>query len=154
MLTIFRRAELPKELRSLMIFDRKVFGESDRFDAPYWQTLESYWLLEGGVKVGCCAFERNVAQNSLYIATTGIHPGFQGRGFGRLMKAWEVAFARHHGFKRIVTNCRKRNTAMIRLNKNFGFKAIRTEPRYYSDPVDSMVVMELRLAPGSAFSRV
>lgn len=45
MLTIFRRAELPRELRGLMMFDREVFGESDRFDAAYWQTLESYWML-------------------------------------------------------------------------------------------------------------
>lgn len=54
----------------------------------------------------------------------------------RLLKAWEVAFARHHGFTR-TWNCRKR------------FRAIRSEPDYYSDPADSMVVMELRLAPGS-----
>jgi ribosomal protein S18 acetylase RimI-like enzyme len=61
------------------------------------------------------------------------------------LKSWEVSFARYHGFKRIVTNTRKRNTKMIELNRKFGFYVTRTTPRYYSDPTDSTVVMELIL---------
>jgi ribosomal protein S18 acetylase RimI-like enzyme len=34
---------------------------------------------------------------------------------------------------------------MIALNERFGFRVIRTTPRYYSDPVESTVVMELRI---------
>ncbi len=82
---------------------------------------------------------------SLYISTTGILPKFQGKGFGQLLKCWEIAYARHNGFTRIVTNTRKRNRSMIALNRKFGFRIIRTTPRYYSDPTDSTVVMELTL---------
>jgi ribosomal protein S18 acetylase RimI-like enzyme len=116
-------------------------------------------MLIGGVKAGCCAFEKNVdfqddlrpdgvnppRKRSLYIGSTGILPKFQGQGLGSLMKAWEIAFARYHGFTRIVTNTRKGNLPMIRLNRKFGFQVIRTSPRYYSDPVESAVVMELLL---------
>jgi RimJ/RimL family protein N-acetyltransferase len=62
-----------------------------------------------------------------------------------LLKAWQIAWARYHGFSRIVTNTRKRNAAMIALNRKFHFRILRTTPRYYDDPPDSTVVMELLL---------
>src|SRR4029077_20591753 len=106
-----------------------------------------------------CAFEKHVdfqddisrdgsnrhRRGSLYICSTRILPKFQGKGFGSLLKSWEVSFARYHGFKRMGTNTRRRNAKMIALNRKFGFRVIRTTPRYYSDPADSTVVMELIL---------
>ena len=117
-------------------------------------------MVVDGIRVGCCAFERHVdfqgdiredevnpaMAGSLYISTTDILPKYQGSGFGRLMKCWEIAFARHNGFRRIVTNTRKANIAMIELNKKFGFRTIRTTPGYYPHPTDATVVMELRLS--------
>jgi ribosomal protein S18 acetylase RimI-like enzyme len=159
MKTEFRKAVVPHEIRSLMAFDRKVFPQSDLFDAAYWRTCVAYWMIVDGVKVGCCAFEEHVdfkedadtgrvspsRNGSLYICTTGILPRFRGLGLGNLLKSWELSYARHHGFKRVVTNMRSRNTTMIELNRKFGFRTVRTIAGYYSDPKDSTVVMELRL---------
>lgn len=153
----FRKAEVPRELRSLMRFDAKVFRAADRFDTRAWMEFESWWMLMGQRKIGCCAFAKHVdfqedlrrdrgnppLENSLYIATTGIHPQFQGKGFGALLKAWEIAYAKSRGFTRIVTNTRKRNAAMIALNRKFGFKTVRTSAGYYSSPTEATVVMEL-----------
>lgn len=85
------------------------------------------------------------SQGSLYIATTGILPRFRRQGFGALLKTWQIAYARRNRFDRILTNTRKSNLAMIKLNQKFGFKIIRTTPRYYQDPIESTVVMELAL---------
>jgi len=156
MKTAFRKAILPTELESLLAFDRKVFPKPDRFDRAYWTACESHWLIVGKTKVGCCAFEKHVdfhnasgdaphRRGSLYISTTGILPKFQKKGFGPLLKSWEIAYARYHGFNRIITNCRKRNTRMIALNRHFGFRIVRTIPRYYLEPTDSSVLMELLL---------
>ena len=159
MRTEFRKADAQREMRSLMAFDRKVFRASDRFSADYWRTCESYWLLAGNTKIGCCAFQRHIdfqediredglnprLKGSLYISTTGILPRYQRMGFGQLMKCWQIAYARFHGFSRIVTNTRKGNTGMIALNRKFGFETLRTTPGYYSSPTDSTVVMELVL---------
>lgn len=160
--TEIRRAELPGELRALVAFDRRVFPAADRFPAKYWRQLESYWLLVGGRKAGCCAFERHAGffedaadarrgsavRGCLYIASTGILPEFQRQGFGRVLKAWQIAFARREGFHRVLTNTRQRNKAMIALNESFGFRIVRISPRYYSQPVDATVVMELTLGRG------
>ena len=163
MQTEFRKAILPREVRSLTTFDGKVFNESDRFLSAYWRELESYWLIVNRVKVGCCAFERHVdfqedvrpdhnnvpMTGSLFIVSTGILPRFQGQGWGRLMKSWQICFARRNGFHRIVTNVRSRNKAIIDLNKSFGFRRLRKSPGYYHGPSDATVVMELMLSTHS-----
>jgi ribosomal protein S18 acetylase RimI-like enzyme len=156
MKTEFRKAVLPTEITALLAFDRKVFPAADRFDKAYWAACESYWLIVGNTRIGCCAFEKNVdfhddsgnaprRAGSLYISTTGILPKFQNQGFGPLLKSWEIAYARYHGFNRIITNCRKGNARMIALNRRFGFRIVRTIPRYYTEPTDSSVLMELLL---------
>jgi ribosomal protein S18 acetylase RimI-like enzyme len=156
MKTEFRKAILPQELNSLLAFDRKIFPPADRFDADYWKLCESHWLVVGRTKVGCCAFQKHVdfhdasghapyRKGSLYISTTGILPRFQHQGLGPLLKSWQIAYARYHGFNRIITNCRKRNARMIALNRQFGFRIVRTIPRYYTEPADSTVLMELLL---------
>jgi ribosomal protein S18 acetylase RimI-like enzyme len=154
--TEFRSVIIPDEIQQLLAFDRRIFPVADRFPADYWMKLHSFWLLVDGVKAGCCAFEHDVdfqveephlkRAGSLYIASTGILPRFQGFGLGRLMKCWQIAYAHRNRFRRIVTNTRKRNRPMIRLNQQFGFRIIRIVPGYYSDPVDATVVMELRIA--------
>jgi len=157
--TEFRKAALPEDMRRLRAFDRKVFPRSDLFSAEEWREYESYWMIIGGSTVGCCAFQAHVdfqedvredgvnprMKGSLYISTTGILPKYRGTGLGRLLKSWEVAYARYHGFHRIVTNTRKSNARMIALNRAFGFRILRTTDGYYTAPRDSTVVMELQV---------
>jgi ribosomal protein S18 acetylase RimI-like enzyme len=155
----FRKTVIPDEVLELLAFDRKVFPKDDLFDREEWLKDESYWMLVNEAKIGCCAFQPNrdfrddvrkdgrnpVRKGSLYITTTGILPNMQGRGFGRLLKVWQIAYAKVHGFHRIVTNCRMRNAAIIGLNQSLGYRYVRATPRYYRGPDDATVVMELRI---------
>jgi ribosomal protein S18 acetylase RimI-like enzyme len=157
MRTEFRRARNPKEIRSLVIFDQNVFQKypADWFDRDDWKGFDSWWMIVNNRKIGCCAFEPHVdfhedqknpyRRGSLYIATTGILPRFRGLGFGDLLKCWQISYARYNRFTRIVTNSRKSNKPMIKLNEKFGFKLLRTTPNYYDNPREPTVVMELRL---------
>lgn len=159
MITEFRPARIPEDLRALAAFDRSIFP-TDHFPASAWREYETWWLLIDGKRAGCCAFEKNVdfredldpsvpnppRAGSLYITTTGILPRYQRQGLGQLMKAWQISYARRHGFTRLIANTRKSNTAMLALNRKFGFRILRTTPRYYIDPVEATVVMALRLA--------
>ena len=149
--TEFRRAELPRELRTLVEFDRKVFSATDAFDAATWKTVDAYWLLLNGKKAGCCAFAHHSdifntpEPGTLYIVSTGVLPQFRGRGLGTLLKSWEIAFARHHGYHRVLTNMRASNQVMIALNRKHHFRTLRTIPDYYVDPAEATVVMQLVL---------
>lgn len=152
----FRRAVIPDEIRALLAFDRKVFPKADLFPTAAWRQCESHWMIVDGARAGCAAFLLHVdfqedvrddgvnpvRPGTLYIATTGILPRYQGLGLGQLMKAWQVSYARYHGFHRIVTNTREGNHRMIALNRKFGFRVVRTTADYYSDPADATVVME------------
>jgi GNAT superfamily N-acetyltransferase len=155
----FMKAVLPNDKARLVAFDREVFKRADWFAPDDWDAYESYWMIVSGKRVGCCAFEPNAAfedhpekgvrlrRNSVYIATTGILPEFRGKRLGEKFKRWQVAWARRHGFTRMVTNCRKSNQAIIRLNQKFGFRVLRTTARnYYHSPAEPAVVMELKLA--------
>lgn len=153
----FVRADVEREMRRLQDFDRKIFSPADRFPAAYWRACEVWWMTAGGRRAGCCALQRDTdffddiadedraAKGVLYISSTAIRPAMQGRGLGRVMKAWQVAYARHHGFRRIVTNTRASNERMIRLNQQFGFRIVRTTPDYYAEPDEPTVVLELAL---------
>jgi ribosomal protein S18 acetylase RimI-like enzyme len=158
MKTEFRKAVLPDELKRLVSFDHKVFTRADWFTKSDWERYDSYWLIVDEVTVGCCGFEHHVdfqddqeienppLPGSLYISTTSILPRFQGQGLGRLLKSWQIAYARRHRFARIVTNHRASNRQMIELNKEFGFRIIRRQKAiYYEDPDEPTVVMELKM---------
>jgi ribosomal protein S18 acetylase RimI-like enzyme len=155
MKTEFRKAILPKDLNRLVAFDHKVFTKADWFRKSDWGNCESYWMIVDGATVGCCGFEHSkdfqekqnsLLRNSLYISTSGILPRFQRKGIGRLLKSWQIAYARRYGFDRIITNHRASNRGIIELNKKFGFKIVRRcTVIYYDDPPESMVVMELKL---------
>lgn len=155
---------MPRDRDALAAFDRRVFRKADSFEPEVWDQLESYWMIVDGERAGCCAFERHAdfyegageppkARGSLYIVSTGILPRYRGAGLGDKFKRWQIAWARRHGFTRIVTNSRRSNRAMIRLNQKHGFKIIRiTRRNYYSRPAETAVVMELKF-PSKASGR-
>jgi len=151
--TEFSKAIVPEEIDALCEFDRIVFGAypSDLFDKEDWAEYDSYWMTVDGKRIGCSAFAYDIdfdgtsRPNCLYIASTGILPEYQGRGFGSMQKQWQIDFAKHRHCKAIVTNMRQSNERMIRLNEKFGFTQRETSSGYYSHPDEAVLVMELRL---------
>jgi len=153
----FRKALLPHDASALSNLDVAIFGR-DAFDQALWLILESYWILVDGSVAGCAAFIhhadfqedlREDAQNApqpgtFYIQSTGLLPQYRGQGLGHRIKAWQIEYAKQNGFRRIVTNCRESNAAMISINKKSGFQRTRTTPDYYEDG-EATVVMELLL---------
>ena len=153
----FRKAQLPQDAVALWNLDVAIFGR-DAFDKALWLILESYWILVNSRIAGCAAFIhhadfqedlREDAQNTpqagtLYIQSTGLLPEYRGKGLGTRIKAWQIEYAKQNGFRRIVTNCRASNAAMISINKKFGFQPTRTTPDYYEDG-EATVVLELLL---------
>jgi len=49
MTTEFRRAMVPKETRSLVIFDHKAFHQypADWFDRDDWEVYDTWWMWSG-----------------------------------------------------------------------------------------------------------
>jgi ribosomal protein S18 acetylase RimI-like enzyme len=120
--------------------------------------LDSYWVIVDGRVAGCAAFVHDVEfqedlredgenaahPGTVYIQSTGLLRAYRGQGLGKRIKAWQIEYAKRNGFRRMVTNCRESNAAMISINEKFGFRAIRSTPGYYADG-EATVVMELVL---------
>ena len=148
----FKRVVIPDEIEALCDFDRKVFVRypQDVFSPQWWEKCESYWMIADGKVVGCTAFLLNADYDArprpgcLCIDSTGVLPEFQGRGFGRQQKEWQIRYARNEGFTEIVTVMRKGNTRIVRLNESLGFTLRRIDDHYYPDG-EPGIVMELRL---------
>jgi ribosomal protein S18 acetylase RimI-like enzyme len=149
----FQKATLPGDLDDLLEFDHRTFGAypDDLFEREDWSGCVSYWMFVNGIKVGCSAFQHNVDYDGaprsgcLYIASTGILPEFQGRGFGKKEKQWQIEYAHRNGFAMMVTNMRQSNTRIIRLNRSLGFRYRGLDAAYYHNPDEPAVVMELSL---------
>lgn len=157
------RARIPEDAKALAAFDRKTFPNAGDHATPAYyrmRGLRSFWLLKNGRRVGACCVMHNTTftddaekfsareKGVLYVTSTAILPKFQHHGIGSIFKAWQIAYARAHGFSKIVTNARKGNIASIRLNLKFGFTILRESPNCYSDGEDT-VIMELCLAPST-----
>jgi ribosomal protein S18 acetylase RimI-like enzyme len=145
--------QVPEEIEALREIDARIFKDfpGDLFDAEDWRQFESYWMVEDGAIVGCSAFLLNVdydespRSGSLYIVSTGVLPEARGRGLGRKQKEWQIDFARSQGFEVIVTNMRKSNRAILRLNEEVGFKFRSIHPSFYYEPEEDAIVMERRI---------
>jgi ribosomal protein S18 acetylase RimI-like enzyme len=148
-----REVALPGEIDALLAFDRKAFANfpADLFDAEDWAQFKSHWMIVDGEIVGCSAivrdedFDETSKPGSLWIASTGILPEHRRKGLGQMLKEWQIGYAREHGFRVIVTNMRKSNSPIIRLNTRLGFTIREISPEYYSDPPEDAIVMELEL---------
>jgi len=148
-----RRARSAWDYELLAQMDSIMFRPSDAFDREEFQRYRC-WVIEiNGEPVGSIALAPHIDLNthcdevsqsqSLYIASTGIMPGRQRQGLGAIAKAFELGYARAHGFRKVVTMCRFHNTSILRLNARFGFQPRGSVPGIYDDPYDDAVIMEL-----------
>jgi ribosomal protein S18 acetylase RimI-like enzyme len=149
----FRKAIIPDEIDALCEFDRRAFHAypKDAYGPERWKDLESYWAIADGKTVGCTAFGQNIDYDDrprpgcLYISSTSVLPEFQGQGFGKKQKEWQIEYAKQNGFQVIVTNMRQSNERIIGLNERFGFQRRKVVPNCFSAPAEAAVVMELDL---------
>ena len=129
-----RKADLKMEISEIMRQDRLIFPV-DAYDSQgQWEGVTCYWLIVDGEKIGTIGFAHDVdvdrsgdvteSPGNCCIETTGVLLGFRGKGLGKILKAYEMAYAIEHGFKRISTTCRKSNAAIIGLNELFGLERV------------------------------
>src|SRR5215469_787397 len=149
----FREVIIPDEINALLDFDRRAFAEfpGDLFGAEEWAQFKSQWMIVNGEIVGCSAvvhdvdYDQTPRAGSLWIVSTGIAPESRRKGFGEMMKKWQIEYARQHRFQVVVTNMRESNAPIIRLNAKLGFKERERSHGYYTDPREDAIVMELEL---------
>ena len=148
-----RRVSTQREHELLVDMDRRMFRPSDMFGIKDFQQGLCWLIVCNGEPAGSIVMlpdidldseaHEIVMPKSLYIASTGILPAWQRHRLGSIAKAFELSYAKTHGFTTMVTMCRSRNAAMLRINERFGFVPRHCVPDVYDQPRDDAVVLEL-----------
>lgn len=134
--------------------DAVLYPPSEAFRPEDFEHLLCFWLYVNGELAGSTQMgehkDRSTREGyqpmpaNLYVAGTQILPLMQGKGLGKIVKAWQISYARMNGFERITTNCRASNRRMLAINHLFGFEMFDRLNGYYLDPEEPGVRLERR----------
>ena len=81
--------------------------------------------------VGCCALKPHPESGSHELAKMAVSPDARGKGIGRQLGEALLAYARHHGVKRIFLEGNTHLETSIALYRKLGFKEIALEGNAY-----------------------
>lgn len=91
-------------------------GSSDKPEA-------TFLALAGDEVVGFAKFFLTAAQpTEAHHDTTGVKRAWRGRGVAGALKRAQIAWAKEHGFERLVTGNEMRNEPIRRLNASLGYR--------------------------------
>ncbi len=136
-----------RDVHQLRRLEQIVFGE----DAYTYLSLANLLMWPGGANfkavdaranvVGFVAGSPNYSTHTDWIVTLGVHPDHQRRGLGRLLLVTcEDAMTQ----STLALTVRMSNRAAIELYESAGYQASYTEPHYYNDGEDGLVMMRER----------
>lgn len=104
------------DIKLWLFVDGKIAGETYGMAVPkIGEDLE-----------GCSAYQR---PDALYIYSIAILPQFQGKGLGKLLKAYSLGLAFGKGFKLVIDHAHEGPS--LRLNQYFGAKVISEHRDWY-----------------------
>lgn len=81
------------------------------------------------------------------LMTLAVEPSARRRGFGRTLLRHAMALGRAQGATRALLEVRASNAAALRLYAQEGFQQGAVRTRYYTNPVEDAVLMELEPLP-------
>lgn len=88
-------------------------------DRPEW----TFVAVAGAEVVGYAKFSLTEAQpHTAFHDLTGVRRAWRGRGIAGALKRRQIAWAKEHGYRRVVTNNELRNEPIRRLNQRLGYK--------------------------------
>ena len=96
--------------------ERDMTGAGDKAEA-------TFVAVAGDEVVGYSKFSLTDAQPTVaHHDLTGVKRAWRGRGVAGALKARQIAWAKEHGYERLVTGNEERNTPIRKLNERFGYK--------------------------------
>lgn len=99
----------------------------------------------GRAAVGYCVWQE--VADEVHVHNVGIASGLRRQGLGRRMLAACLGLAARRGAARAFLDVREGNQAARELYRRLGFRESGRRPRYYAEPQENAIVMELSLEP-------
>ena len=140
---------LPATLRDLgplrhleqACFPKDAWGLLDLIAVLTWPEVVRFKAVEDGQMVGFIAGDPRPPENMAWIATIGVLPQYQRRGFGRaLLRACELRLTQ----PRIRLCVRAANAGAIEMYRQEGYFPVDTWREYYNDKENALVMEKIR----------
>lgn len=129
-------------LRRLEIacFDKDAWPLLDLMAVLTWPDVIRLKAVEDGKLVGFVAGDPRPSEGVSWIATIGVDPGYQRRGFGRaLLRACETQVK----LPRVRLTVRISNNKAISLYEQEGYRTCDVWKEYYNDGEDGLVMEKI-----------
>jgi ribosomal-protein-alanine N-acetyltransferase len=156
------RSTPPVRIGPLDLAELPAVAEIERLSFPTPWSLSSfrYELVEnpyatlfgvrpdrGGVVAFGCVW---VIDQEIKINNIAVHPAWRGRGLGRRLVDYILAFGREQGCIEATLEVRPSNGPALRLYGSAGFRTVGRRRGYYSDTHEDALVMSCALDPRGA----
>ena len=79
------------------------------------------------------------------ITNIAVHPDFRRQGLAREVTGALIEYSKSNGICSVSLEVRESNCAAIALYEGLGFLAVGKRPRFYSDPAEDALLMEVRI---------
>ena len=123
-------------------FEKDLWPLLDLIAVLTWPDVIKLKVVEGGEMIGFAACDPRPSEKTSWIATIGIDPRYQRRGFGRaLLQACEQRTT----LPRMRLTVRMSNHAAISMYEKEGYRSVDIWRNYYNDGEDGLV-MEKKLS--------
>jgi ribosomal-protein-alanine N-acetyltransferase len=96
-----------------------------------------------GAAVGYCAWQE--VADEAHVHNIAIGPAHRRAGLGRRLLTACLGLAAQRGARRAFLDVRAGNRAALSLYQSLGFREVGRRKRYYSEPAEDAVVMEVSL---------
>jgi ribosomal-protein-alanine N-acetyltransferase len=121
-------------------FDKDAWPIFDLIAVLSWPDVIRLKAVEDGDMVGFVAGDPRPSQGYAWIATIGVDPHYQRRGFGRaLLRACEEQIKQ----PRVRLTVRMSNTGAISLYEQEGYRTFDVWKAYYNDGEDGIVMEKI-----------
>ena len=136
------------DLDAICAIENQSFGDPwkrEFFEGEF--QVESFNYLRGakieGRLAGYCLFWL-FPEDEVQITNIAVHPDFRRIGVATLLINDAICFGRNEQAKRVVLEVRESNQAARSFYQQMGFTQAGRRKRYYEDPVEDALLLELR----------
>ncbi|MGF1429641.1 N-acetyltransferase family protein [Kitasatospora sp. LaBMicrA B282] len=154
------REATPEDWPAIWPFFHEIIAAGETFTYPVDLDAErgrEWWLLpapnrtvvavdEAGTVLGTAKMNNNHLGNASHIASASylVDPAHAGRGVGRALCEYTLAWARESGFRAMQFNAVvETNVRAVRLYRSLGFEVLGTLPEGFRHPTEGYVGLHI-----------
>ena len=104
-------------------------------------------LTEDGRLVGYCGLMTVLDEGQ--IMNIAVEEDCRRKGYGRLLIKEMLKYGEQHGISLYTLEVRESNAAARKMYEGFGFRETGRRKNYYTEPVETAVLMDLSVADGN-----